>query len=57
MWIDALDQLAIELEHEAQHSVCSGVLRPEVDGKFAVGQVVHLFAIRYSLFFSSPGNG
>ena len=28
--IGALDHLAVELEHEAQHPVCRGVLRPEI---------------------------
>ena len=36
MRIDALDHLAVELEHEAQHAVRGRVLRPEIDGEVAV---------------------
>src|SRR4029079_1804454 len=36
MRIDAFDDLAVELEHEAQHAVRGRVLRPEIDGEFAV---------------------
>src|SRR6478752_6004334 len=36
MRIDAFDDLAVELEHEPQHAVRGGVLRPEIDGEFAV---------------------
>ena len=36
MRIDALDHLAVELEHEAQHAVGRRVLRPEIDGEVAV---------------------
>jgi hypothetical protein len=35
MRIDALDHLAVELEHEAKHAVRRGVLRAEVDGEIA----------------------
>jgi hypothetical protein len=31
MRIDAVDHLAIELQHEAQHAVRGRVLRPEID--------------------------
>ena len=33
--IDPLDDLAVELEHEAQHAVRGRMLRPEVDGEVA----------------------
>ena len=33
--IDALDHLAVELEHEAEHAVRRRVLRTEVDGELA----------------------
>ena len=35
MRIDALDNLAVELEHKAQHAVRRRVLRPEIDGEVA----------------------
>jgi hypothetical protein len=36
MGIDALDHLAIEIKHEAEHAVRRRVLRTEIDGEFAV---------------------
>ena len=36
MRIDALDHLAVELEHEAEHAVGGRMLRPEIDGELAV---------------------
>ena len=35
MRIDALDDLAVELEHQAQHAVRGRMLRPEIDGEIA----------------------
>ena len=35
MRIDALDDLAVELQHQAQHAVRRRVLRPEIDGEIA----------------------
>ena len=35
MRIDALDNLAVELEHEAQHAVRRRMLRPEIDREVA----------------------
>ena len=35
MRIDALDDLAVELEHEAQHAVRRRMLRAEIDGEVA----------------------
>ena len=35
MRIDALDDLAVELQHEAQHAMRRRMLRPEVDGEVA----------------------
>ena len=35
MRIDALDHLAVELEHQAQHAVRRRMLRPEIDGEVA----------------------
>ena len=29
--VDALDQLAIQLQHEAEHAVCRRMLRPEIN--------------------------
>jgi hypothetical protein len=35
MRIDALDDLAVQLEHQAQHAVRRRMLRPEIDGEVA----------------------
>jgi hypothetical protein len=35
MRVDALDDFAVEFEHEAQHAVRSRMLRAKVDGKIA----------------------
>ena len=35
MRIDALDDFAVELEHQAQHAVRGRMLRPEIDGEIA----------------------
>ena len=58
MRIDALDDLAVELQHQAQHAVRRRMLRPEVDGEVAVLRLRSLSAIRLALFaaFSSPGS-
>ena len=37
MRIDALDDLAVELEHQAQHAMRGRMLRPEIDGEIAFG--------------------
>ena len=36
MRIDALDDFAIEFEHQAQHAVGRRMLRPEIDGEIAL---------------------
>ena len=36
MRIDALDNFAVEFEHEAQHAVGRRMLRPEIDGEIAL---------------------
>src|SRR5208337_143458 len=36
MRVDALDQLAVELQDHAQHAVCRRVLGSEIDGEVAV---------------------
>ena len=36
MRVDALDDLAVELEHKAQHAMRRRMLRPEIDGELAV---------------------
>src|SRR4029077_17996711 len=41
MRIDALDDLAVKLEHQAQHAVGGGMLRSEVDGKIALCRFGH----------------
>ena len=35
MGVDARDDLAVELQHEAQHAVRCRMLRPEIDGEVA----------------------
>ncbi len=35
MRIDALDDFAVEFEHETQHAMRRGVLRPEIDREIA----------------------
>ena len=51
--IDALDHLAVELEHQAKHAVRRRMLRTEIDRKIAELGLRHA----YSLFaFSSPGS-
>ena len=53
MRIDALDDLAVELEHQAQHAMRRRMLRPEVDVEVAdVGFGHHAFGFA----FSSPGS-
>ena len=37
MRIDAIDNLAVQLEHEPQHAVRSRMLRAEIDGEIADG--------------------
>src|SRR6266699_2767405 len=39
--IDALDDLAVELEHQAQHAMRGRVLGPEIDGEIAERGFVH----------------
>ena len=41
MRIDAVDNLAVELEHEAQHAVGRRMLRPEIDVEVADGGFRH----------------
>ena len=53
MRIDALDDFAVQLQHEAQHAVRRRVLRPEIDRELVVvrRRGVHGFTA-----FSSPGS-
>ena len=47
MRIDALDHLAVELEHQAQHAVRGRMLRAEIDGEIAeLGFGHHCSAMR-----------
>ena len=56
MRIDALDDFAVEFQHEAQHAVRRRMLRPEVDRKIAeISLFVHGQA--FGSAFSSPGSG
>ena len=41
MRIDALDDLAVELEHETQNAVGRRVLGPEIDGEIADSSFGH----------------
>src|SRR5258705_452903 len=41
MRVDALDDLAVELQHQAQHAMRRRVLRPEIDGEVAQGCFGH----------------
>ena len=51
--VDALDDLAVELQHEPQDSVGGGMLRPEVDRE--VAELVLCHDGSQALAFSSPG--
>jgi hypothetical protein len=42
MRIDALNDLAVELEYEAQNAVGRRVLGPEIDGEIANGRFGHI---------------
>src|SRR5262249_39055976 len=55
--VDAIDHLAVEFQHEAQHAVRCRMLRPEIDGEIADGGLGHVppFA-EPSVAFSSPGS-
>ena len=57
MRIDAGDDLAVKLQHQAQHAVRRRMLRSEVDGEIAelFGLLVHDQA--FGSAFSSPGSG
>ena len=55
MRIDAVDHLAVELEHETQHAVRGRMLRPEVDVEVADGSLGHSTS-QFVLAFSSPGS-
>ena len=51
MRIDALDDLAVQLQHQTQHAVGRRMLRPEVDVERADVGLGH-----YCFAFSSPGS-
>ena len=55
MRIDALDDLAVELQHQAQHAVRRRMLRSEIDREIAEVLLVHGQA--FGSAFSSPGSG
>jgi hypothetical protein len=52
MRIDAVDNLAVKLKHEAQNPVSGRMLRPKIDLE---GALVGLFG-HGTFAFSSPGN-
>jgi hypothetical protein len=41
MRVNALYDLAVELEHKTQHPMRRGVLGPEIDGEIAAGSFGH----------------
>jgi hypothetical protein len=53
MRIDALHNLAIELEHKAQYAVRRRMLRPEIDGKIANRSFGHT-SLFYRLLMQRP---
>jgi hypothetical protein len=57
MRIDALDDFAVELQHEAQHAMRGRMLRSEIDREIA--KVLRLFVHgqAFGSAFSSPGSG
>ena len=55
MRIDARDDFAVELQHQAQHAVRRRMLRPEIDREIAKVLLVHGQA--FGSAFSSPGSG
>ena len=46
MRIDALDDLAVELQHQAQHAMRRRMLRPEIDREIALGCSRHGLPVR-----------
>jgi hypothetical protein len=52
--VNALDNLAVEFKHQAQHAMGRRMLRPEVDGE--VAQIVCHLQLGFFSAFSSPGN-
>ena len=55
MRIDALDDFAVQFQHQAQHAVRRRMLRSEVDREIAKILFVHGQA--FGSAFSSPGSG
>ena len=61
MRIDALDDLAVEFQHQAQHAMRGRMLRPEIDGEVAQRGFSHQDTLPSGLVpsglaFSSPGS-
>ncbi len=60
MRVDALDDFAVEFEHEPQHAMRGWMLRPEIDREIAEVLVSGRFAAHgpasWPLAFSSPGS-
>ena len=58
MRIDALDDLAVEFQHQAQHAMRGRMLRPEIDGEVAQRGFGHLRhdPLPSPFAFSSPGS-
>ena len=54
MRIDARDDLAVQLQHKAQHAVRCRVLRAEIDREIAHVRVVRSWP--HTFAFSSPGS-
>jgi hypothetical protein len=57
MRIDALNDFAVEFEHQAQNAMRRRMLRPEIDREIA--EVLRLFihGQAFGSAFSSPGSG
>ena len=66
--VDALDHLTVKLQHQPQHAVGRGMLRPEVDGEVAGGRGSRRLRpdiggegaggrVVHCFAFSSPGSG
>jgi hypothetical protein len=55
MRVDPLDHFAVELQHQPQHTMSGGMLRPEIDCK--VTEVLFVHGQTFGPAFSSPGSG
>ena len=56
MRIDAVDDLAVQLQHQAQNAMRRRMLRPEIDVEIADGRFQPFWRLSFVLAFSSPGS-